>query len=86
MAHYTLDILKSSHIYSRLNRTNILQSKICGCFYCITTFQPSDVMEWTDNDQTAICPNCGIDSVIGDKSNYPVVDIEFLNEMKSFWF
>jgi hypothetical protein len=35
--------------------------------------------------QTAICPRCGIDSVIGDESGYPVTR-EFLAAMKAHWF
>ena len=42
-----------------------------------TVFKPADILEWTDDDQTALCPNCGIDSVIGDKSGYPVTDLDF---------
>jgi hypothetical protein len=45
-----------------------------------------DILEWTDDDQTALCPNCGIDSVIGDKTDYPVTDLDFLKQMNTFWF
>ena len=51
--------------------------------YC---FKPADILEWTDDDQTALCPNCGIDSVIGDKSGYPVTDLDFLKQMHTYWF
>jgi hypothetical protein len=36
--------------------------------------------------QTALCPKCGIDSVLGSNSGYPVTEIGFLKEMKSYWF
>jgi acetone carboxylase gamma subunit len=35
--------------------------------------------------QTALCPECGIDSVIGDASGYPITEA-FLGKMKTFWF
>lgn len=42
----------------------------CGCFYCKSIYPASKVNEWCDNDgrgdKTALCPKCGIDSVLGD--------------------
>ncbi|MCE7962609.1 MAG: hypothetical protein DYH05_08955 [Acidobacteria bacterium ACB1] len=32
-----------------------------------------------------LCPKCGIDSVIGSNSGYPIND-EFLRRMRSHWF
>jgi len=40
---------------------------------------------WTDTGETAICPRCSIDSVIGDASGLPVTK-EFLKEMNKHWF
>ncbi len=58
-------------------------------FYCTATFLPADVREWTDGSegvgQTALCPRCGIDSVIGSASGYPLT-AEFLAAMKAHWF
>ena len=42
-------------------------------------------MEWIDDDNTALCPKCGIDSVIGTKSGYPITK-EFLGQMQAHWF
>ena len=41
----------------------------------------------TPNDvgTTAICPRCGIDSVLGDRSGFPI-SAEFLSEMQRYWF
>jgi hypothetical protein len=35
--------------------------------------------------QTALCPKCGIDAVIGSKSGYPMTQ-EFLQAMEKHWF
>ncbi|EJZ43543.1 hypothetical protein LEP1GSC178_3039 [Leptospira licerasiae str. MMD4847] len=47
-------------------------------------------MEWCDEEdprgKTALCPNCGIDSVIGSKSGYPITDEYFIEEIHRFWF
>lgn len=83
---YNQDIINASHKHTIRHRAEILQSDVCGCFYCITIFRPKDIIDWIDDEQTAICPNCGIDSVIGDKSGYPVIDNNFLKQMNSYWF
>ncbi|HEU0053041.1 MAG TPA: cytoplasmic protein [Longimicrobium sp.] len=74
-----------AHRRSIYHREEVMASETCGCFYCIAIFPPSAIEEWTDDATTAICPKCGIDSVIGSASGYPVTR-EFLREMKSFWF
>ncbi|KAB0489149.1 cytoplasmic protein, partial [Pseudomonas vancouverensis] len=38
-----------------------------------------------DGGNTALCPKCGIDSVIGSASNAPV-NPEFLLKMYEHWF
>lgn len=36
-------------------------------------------------EQSAMCPKCGIDSVIGSRSGYPITP-EFLRRMERRWF
>jgi hypothetical protein len=53
-------------------------------------FQPNEITEWCDEDsmgagQTALCPRCGIDSVIGSASGFPLTP-EFLEAMNRRWF
>jgi len=84
-------ILEEAHKYSSKHREEILNSEICGCFYCEAIFNPSEIEEWVDEDknnigQTALCLKCGIDSVIGEKSGFPVNEKEFLEEMYKYWF
>jgi hypothetical protein len=85
-----------AHPHSAKHRTEILSSEICGCFYCLALFQPNEIKDWIDEvseketeingcGQTALCPNCGIDSVIGSKSGYPI-NLEFLQIMHNYWF
>lgn len=83
------DHLEQAHRHSSHHRSEILASKQCGCFYCGQIFPPSEIKEWTDevNDegQTALCPRCGVDAVIGSKSDYPV-SRDYLKQMKKRWF
>jgi hypothetical protein len=79
-----------AHKYSALHREQILASDLCGCFYCLKIFSPSDIDEWVDEDvneveQTALCPKCGIDSVIGSATGFPLT-MNFLRKMKHYWF
>ena len=90
MGKYKPEYLKAAHNHSSLNKEEISCSNICGCFYCNRTFLSTEIEGWCDegapNGPTALCPKCGIDSVIGSKSGYPVNDLEFLKEMNRYWF
>jgi hypothetical protein len=82
--------LEGAHKHSIFNKAEILQSNLCGCFYCFKSFFPTDIVEWVDKDNpkgmTPLCPHCGIDSVIGDKSGFPITDQNFLAAMNSYYF
>jgi hypothetical protein len=80
-----------AHRHAIYHREEILASERCGCFYCGAIFLPSEVVDWTDAEElfdkgtTAICPKCGIDSVISSESGYPITP-EFLKRMRIQWF
>ncbi|MBI5933065.1 MAG: cytoplasmic protein [Chloroflexi bacterium] len=75
----------TAHQHSSRHRAEIEASEICGCFYCLKIYSPKEIQEWIEDEMTALCPHCGIDSVIGAKSGYPIT-AEFLQKMKSHWF
>lgn len=87
------DKLKTAHKHCVNNRNEIMASDVCGCFYCLKTFTPSEIDSWLKENiaeketdpHTALCPYCNIDSVIGSKSGYPIDEI-FLSEMNKLWF
>ena len=78
--------LPDPHQHSMNHRAQIEASAVCGCFRCGKTFSPAVIEDWVDDGQTALCPKCGIDSVIGDASGIPVADPGFLKKMKRRWF
>lgn len=81
-----LNDIKAAHKHSSNHKESLLNDKKCGCFYCQKIFLPTEIKEWIDdNAGTAICPYCGIDSVIGESSGYPITTI-FLKEMNKYWF
>ena len=69
------------------NRDELRRSDVCGCFYCGQIYSPKIMSEWVPDvdGQTDVCPFCGIDSVIGDASGYPIQK-EFLDRMHRYWF
>jgi hypothetical protein len=77
--------LRVAHSKSSCHRSEIENSVLCGCFFCKKTFPPNKIVEWTDDDQTALCPVCGVDSVIGDGSGSQITKA-FLTEMRIAWF
>lgn len=70
------------------NRGELSKSDIAGCYYCLSIFKPAAIWEWIHPgkiDEFPMCPYCGIDSVFGDASGYPVTK-DFLREMNKYWF
>lgn len=74
-----------AHRFSSHHRKQLVKDKICGCFYCLKTFNPSQITDWCDDANTAICPYCGIDSTIGESSGFPITE-QFLKGMHKEWF
>ena len=79
-----------AHYYSNNHKEALQHDNKCGCFYCLTIFDPKEITEWLEYDNpcdrygTAICPYCGIDSIIGESSGFPITK-EFLQKMKNYW-
>lgn len=76
-----------AHKFCNGHKQQLLKDTSCGCFYCLTIFSPCEIIEWIDfeNKDTALCPYCGIDSIIGEHSKYPITK-EFLGKMRKYWF
>lgn len=76
-----------AHKYCTANKKSLEKEEKCGCFYCMEIFSPTEIEEWIEDKEgdTAICPYCNIDSVIGESVSYPLTK-EFLEKMNKFWF
>lgn len=79
--------LQIAHDHCTAHRAEIERSESCRCFYCLDTFPPGEIEEWIADrgGDTAICPRCGIDSVIGSASGVDMSDA-FFDAMHSHWF
>jgi hypothetical protein len=75
----------AAYNHASRHRAELAASASCGCFYCFRLFTFGSIARWKDDGQTALCPKCGIDAVLGDASGFPVTD-KFLRTMHRHWF
>ena len=78
-------VLEATHKFSSHHRGLVTPTATCGCFYCESVFQGQDVADWTDQGQTALCPKCGIDSVLPENAAIRVTS-DLLVKMRAYWF
>jgi hypothetical protein len=67
------------------HRALLTASKICGCFHCLSVFGHFEIRQWIHQNNTALCPRCDADAVIGDASR-PGLSRKILEEMHRRWF
>lgn len=67
------------------NRAEVLRSTVCHCFHCKRAFVAAQIRQWRDEGETAVCPHCEVDAVIGDASGYDMTP-PLLEAMHDHWF
>lgn len=67
------------------NKGDLDNTSKCGCYYCKEIFSPSEITEWCDAGETAICPHCGIDAVIPESPDFKITE-SMLDEANEEWF
>jgi hypothetical protein len=60
------------HRHTRANRIELEASEVCGCIACERIYFPSEIVHWV-NEETAVCPHCGVDAVVGSASGIPIM-------------
>lgn len=60
------------------NRNILQQFPYCGCFFCGRVFHRKSINEWIDDDQTALCPHCKMDTIIPNTNITPVFKKNFM--------
>lgn len=84
---------KNIHFKSGWHERDILNSKQCGCFHCLTIFKSNKITQWIDEDpqssrgvgRTALCPECGIDAILPDNIGYEITN-DLLMQMNKKYF
>ena len=56
-----------------------------GCYHCVKMFKASEIKEYTDAEQTALCPFCSVDSVVFDNAGFELTE-DNLKKAKKYWF
>ena len=86
LVHDIAEDLKQAHKYTYQNRIDLFVKQDCACIYCKHTFHSSDIKEYAlDHPSTALCPFCGIDTVLGKVSGYKFTK-DFLDKMYDYFF
>lgn len=85
MQNFDLSDVISAHRTSSNHRQLLSENDQCGCFFCLNVFVYQSIDEWWDAETAVVCPSCGIDSVIGSASGFPITQ-EFLKAMQDYYF
>ncbi|SHM72671.1 hypothetical protein [Roseibium suaedae] len=89
------DAVVAAHKLSTRQRQRYQNDTQVGCFYCEAVFLAKEIEEWCneigEREVTAMCPRCGIDSVISiqEVAELGVSGEEFpklLKAMSRRWF
>jgi len=72
------------HHFCNDNKLGVQESQRCGCFCCCRIFPARDVTEYVGTAPRAVCPLCGIDSVL--PGAWIELTTELLVEMEQKWF
>lgn len=70
----------TAHKHASQHRSELEASDGCACFFCFRRFTVAEITSWIDKGQTALCPKCGLDSVLGNASPLSIDD-RFLRKM-----
>lgn len=65
-------------------RSKLEASEACGCYFCLKIYNPNEIDEWIDDEQTAICPHCGIDAVLAYEVDLDKNLDNFSNSLKNW--
>ena len=79
----TLEALNVATLYksTHFHRYEVFHSEHCSCFACGKSFDPREIVEWTDKNLTALCPHCHMDAVVPSYNGTPTdkATLEALN-------
>ena len=67
-------------MYAMHNRSQIKAAEQCGCYSCLQVCSSKDIVGWTDDSKTGLCPHCGIDCLLPS-----ITKIEELKQIKKMW-
>lgn len=73
------------HEHTLGNREEILRSSRCWCICCEKEFPATEIDDWVEGDDSALCPFCYVDAVIGDASRIPLTK-RLIHQLNKIYF
>lgn len=84
----TPSVAEEAWPHTQGNRSEVESSMYCGCYGCLQIVTRFEIRDWLSDSygygETALCPKCGLDAIIGDASGFPI-NRELLAGMHSHW-
>jgi hypothetical protein len=81
----TFNMMRAAGKHSMYNREELENSEECACFSCLRIYSPSEILWWEDGQQTALCPICMVDGVIGSAAGLPM-DEHFRRLLRYYYY
>ena len=74
-------VMINASLNSFHNKKDLDKTTVASCYYCCRILLCSQIVSYIDNGDTALCPYCGVDSVISG-----VIPQEELDEISRIMF
>ncbi len=68
-----------------MHREALLASDLAACYDCRIEFLPTEIRSWCDGGETALCPCCGLDFVLGFNGTVDKALLIDANKTKFYW-
>lgn len=78
-------LLEKLRTCSSNNRQTIAISDRCYCFHCKASMDHSEITDFLEDGQTAICPHCGVDAILPDYIDENINE-DVVSQMHDYWF
>lgn len=79
------DLLRA-HTYTLDNYPMLFAQQACVCIYCKERFASHAIRDYSYSEKgTALCPKCGIDSIVGEYAGFELSDA-FIEKMHEYFF
>ena len=75
----------AAHGRASKHREELETAGSCACYFCFKKFPTATIKTWIDASQTALCPFCGIDAVLGSGDGFRIDD-RFLRRLHQHYF
>jgi rRNA maturation endonuclease Nob1 len=66
------------------NRKTLEQVTECACYNCYKIYDTKEVKDYTDMEETALCPYCGVDTVL-PVNCHEDKNIQLLYDIHNYW-